>query len=411
MKPFDKRTAQHSPINNMLNGPSHGRHTSLVFCAAFEPGHRAGGPIRSIAAMIDSSSDYIEPILITRDRDIGDSTPYPGLSGSWVGRGNAQIFYLNTRRVSDWLNLLRFLRSRHFDSIYLNSLFSPVFTLIPLALVSVRAIKAEKITLAPRGELSPGALEIKSAKKRRFISVSRPALQRLSVMFHATSDQESFDIHHHFPSSAVLTVPNQVRLTEQAPYASPTQKTTRLIFISRIVPKKNLLLLLQALGQINGPLELDIYGPLEDQRYWQQCLGLIAASPVDIVITYKGDLQHRVVPETFLHYDAFAFPTRGENFGHVIAESLASGCPVICSDTTPWTTELRGGGGSVVSSLAPVDWAHELSVWRDMSVDDRKLAKADAMAAYLRWRAEQPCVSVLDKLASGTSNDLHRRGL
>lgn len=32
----------------------------------------------------------------------------------------------------------------------------------------------------------------------------------------------------------------------------------------------------------------------------------------------------------------FLFPTLGENYGHVIFEALAAGCPVIVSDQTPW---------------------------------------------------------------------------
>ena len=32
----------------------------------------------------------------------------------------------------------------------------------------------------------------------------------------------------------------------------------------------------------------------------------------------------------------FFFPTRGENFGHVIFEALKAGLPVITSDHTPW---------------------------------------------------------------------------
>jgi hypothetical protein len=35
-------------------------------------------------------------------------------------------------------------------------------------------------------------------------------------------------------------------------------------------------------------------------------------------------------------YDLFLFPTLGENYGHVISEALASGCPVVISDQTPW---------------------------------------------------------------------------
>jgi glycosyltransferase involved in cell wall biosynthesis len=39
----------------------------------------------------------------------------------------------------------------------------------------------------------------------------------------------------------------------------------------------------------------------------------------------------------------FFFPTRGENYGHVIAESLSVGTPVLISDQTPWR-ELSSDG-------------------------------------------------------------------
>ncbi len=42
-------------------------------------------------------------------------------------------------------------------------------------------------------------------------------------------------------------------------------------------------------------------------------------------------------------HDLFFLPTLGENFGHVISESLSSGTPVLISDTTPWRN-LRAKG-------------------------------------------------------------------
>lgn len=32
----------------------------------------------------------------------------------------------------------------------------------------------------------------------------------------------------------------------------------------------------------------------------------------------------------------FFFPTKGENYGHVIAEALCAGLPIVIADTTPW---------------------------------------------------------------------------
>src|SRR5690606_20694183 len=42
------------------------------------------------------------------------------------------------------------------------------------------------------------------------------------------------------------------------------------------------------------------------------------------------------VAALFSKYDLFFLPTRGENYGHVIAEALSMGTPVLISDQTPW---------------------------------------------------------------------------
>ena len=50
-----------------------------------------------------------------------------------------------------------------------------------------------------------------------------------------------------------------------------------------------------------------------------------------------GELNHEQLLEKYKEYHAFIFPTLGENFGHVIDESIKNGCPVILSrSVTPW---------------------------------------------------------------------------
>ncbi|MNR20481.1 Glycosyl transferases group 1 [compost metagenome] len=62
---------------------------------------------------------------------------------------------------------------------------------------------------------------------------------------------------------------------------------------------------------------------------------------------YKGELVPAMVVQTLARYDLFFLPTLGENFGHVIAEALGCGLPVLISDNTPWgnLTENQLGWG------------------------------------------------------------------
>lgn len=73
-----------------------------------------------------------------------------------------------------------------------------------------------------------------------------------------------------------------------------------------------------------------------------------ALLPESISVSYRGEIRPENVIDIFSHYDVFLFPSKGENFGHVIYEALAAGCIPIISDTTPWTTLDREKCGAVV---------------------------------------------------------------
>jgi len=93
-------------------------------------------------------------------------------------------------------------------------------------------------------------------------------------------------------------------------------------------------------------LNLIFFGPKEDINYWNTCENIIKTLPENINIEYKGNLLPDEVVHTFSKCHLFFFPTKGENFGYVILESLMGGCPVILSDQTPWKDFERKGIGA-----------------------------------------------------------------
>jgi len=100
---------------------------------------------------------------------------------------------------------------------------------------------------------------------------------------------------------------------------------------------KNLEFALQVLSKVPFPIEFNIYGPLgDDPEYWQRCTRLMESLPDKIEVNYHGPISTNQVPFQFASHDVFFLPTRGENFGHAIFESLQSGCSVLLSDQTPW---------------------------------------------------------------------------
>ncbi len=371
----------------------------LATCGVFEPGFRGGGPVRSVANIVDTVSAHTELVLVTGDRDLGATTAYPGLSGRWVSRHRSRVFYLNPKALRHWLRLWRELRSVRFDLLYVNSLWSPVYTLLPVLAVRLGMIHAAAVLIAPRGELSPGALTLKAGKKRLFLSGWSRLLRAMGVTWHATSDREATEIRVACPWAQVELCANRVTLPlEPVPVTDPGTGPARLVFISRICAKKNLRLILLALRELRQPVEFDIYGPTEDARYWSGCVALIAQLPANVRASYRGELPPAEVRATFARYDAFVFPTLGENFGHVIAESLSASCPVVCSDRTPFSEVLRNGGGTVVRELTTEAFRDRLADFAALTPAQRLRTRALAGEAYRSWRASAGSPNIIEQV-------------
>jgi hypothetical protein len=101
----------------------------LTFVGYYLPGYKAGGPIRTLANMVGRLGDEFEFKIVTADRDFDDTKPYSKIKlDGWNKVGKADVFYLspNKRSLSDFKRLLC---STEYDILYLNSFFSPHFTI------------------------------------------------------------------------------------------------------------------------------------------------------------------------------------------------------------------------------------------------------------------------------------------
>ncbi|WP_334564151.1 glycosyltransferase [Micromonospora sp. CPCC 205561] len=369
----------------------------LVTADYFEPGYRAGGPVRSLSSMLDTVGPGIDTTLVTRDRDLGASRPYLGLSGRWVRRGRCSVFYLGARNPRQWRDLWRGVRARRFDLLYVNSVWSS-YSIVSVLAARLGVLRVDRILVAPRGELGAGALALRRNRKRLFLLGWRRLLGGSRVFWHATTPLEAADIRRVFPAAGQPFIAGATGPAADDPPAAPASTgPARLVFIGRVSPMKNLDLVLAALSRVRGPVEFDVYGPIEDTGYWQRCLALMEALPGDVRATYRGALRPEAVRDTFSRYDAFVLPTRGENFGHVIAESLSVACPVICSDRTPWSEVLEAGGGAVLPELTVDALATKIEDIVGGSAQQRHAARVAAGAAYRDWRERTAArVGVLD---------------
>jgi glycosyltransferase involved in cell wall biosynthesis len=313
----------------------------LILSDYYLPGFKAGGPIRTLANIGDRLGSELRLRLITRDRDFGDTVPYPGVQTTgWQTVGNVQVAYRRAASLMPW-RLFALIRSGPFDVLYLNSLFSAPFTVQTLVLRWLGLLPRARTVLAPRGELADSALSHKRLKKRVFLQLARAVGLYRNVWWQASSAAEADDIRREFGASAVVVIAPD--LGEDDPDGAPpprervkTAGALRVVFLSRLVRQKNLEGALEAVRHATGHVEMDVFGPREDAAYWTRCERLIAALPQNVVVRYRGAVPRERVLELLPEYDLLLFPTRGENFGHVVLEALLAALPVLISDRTPW---------------------------------------------------------------------------
>lgn len=321
--------------------------TILIFVSVYLPGFKAGGPLQSIANLVDHLGDEFIFRIVTSDRDFGDTQPYTGIRpGAWRPVGKAQVCYLSPK-LQRLRPIARLMRDTPHDVLYLNSFFDPRFTTLPLLARRLGIAPCRPTILAPRGEFSAGAIALKAGKKRAFMAASRTVGLHSGLIWQASSEHETADIRR-----ALGSVAQNIRTASDLPRRVPpagevelrnSGDPLRIIFLSRISPKKNLLFALTVLKQVQVPVVFSIYGPKEDADYWRRCETAIKALPPHVCADYCGPVDPAQVISTLSRHDLFFLPTRGENYGHVIAEAFQGGLPVLLSDQTPWR-DLEGAG-------------------------------------------------------------------
>ncbi|WPX63900.1 glycosyltransferase [Pseudomonas sp. MH10] len=309
--------------------------------------------------LVNNLSDEFLFLIVTRDHDLGDNDTYSDVTvNEWQDVGAAKVLYVSEGNMSN--NFLRTLLSKTpHDILYLNSFFDIDYSIKPLfARLWLSKLDRRPVLLAPRGEFSPGALKLKHIKKRVYLLFVRLIRLYRNVNFQASSILESENIQRELGYVDPIV---KVAIDLPDKKASPTVGSTtiilssalKIIFLSRISPMKNLDFALKILSRLESDVVFDIYGPIEDLEYWALCQSLIEVLPSNIKVFYKGGVAPVEVGPTFAGYDLFLFPTRGENYGHVIAESLSAGTVVLVSDQTPWKNLKDDGLGWDIPLQSP----------------------------------------------------------
>lgn len=324
----------------------------LISTASFYPSYKSGGPVRSLCNLLTLIDKDYDIDLITSDRDLGEELPFDNIvTNEWSkGFGNCNTLYISPN-FNLFANFKELNISKKYSLIYLNSFFDYSFTIRLLVLIFLGKLHGDSILLAPRGELTSGAMSIKKHKKIIYLSLFKLLRLHKKITFHFTSQDECDEAKQYLGYVDYKIIPNMHEFPPAYVVKDKIPNALSLLFLSRVSKKKNLITVLNSLKRIKEPnlrIEFVIVGDYDDEYYWAECLKIIDTLPSNIIVTVKGALSRNLVFKEMLNSQVFILPTLNENYGHAIVEGMINSNIVIISNQTPWS-DLSNNGGYVGS--------------------------------------------------------------
>jgi glycosyltransferase involved in cell wall biosynthesis len=219
------------------------------------------------------------------------------------------------------------------DVVHNHSLWSMVNVASGWAVPGRRA----KLVTSPRGTLSAWALSRSRSAKSLLWPLQRRALDRADLL-HATSDVEYEEIRAQGFTAPVAVIPNGIDVPAlPAEGAGAGREMRTLLFLSRIHPTKGLDRLLQAWAQLQEIhpgwcLVVAGHGEAENVEQVKSLAKQLGLKRV----AFPGPQYGEAKTQAYRCADLFVLPTHSENFGMVVAEALAHGCPSVVSKGAPW---------------------------------------------------------------------------
>ena len=351
--------------------------TVLILMENYLPGYKAGGPLSSIINLIDGLSTEYNFKVLASDRDFGDTQVYPNITTNvWTKKDNYEMCYLASGKRKIF-NVIKLANKANADILYVQSFFSPVFSIAIVVATKFGFVKAPNLIIAPRGEAFEGALKIKPLKKNLYRKFAKILGLFKKVRWHASTELEKKAINTNFkiPEEHIYVALNMPKKRTSVPIPvleESASNVLKLTYVSRISPIKNIGFTLDVLKEVSADVQYDIYGPIEDKALWKECLMKISQLPGNITVEYKGTIPKHEVGPTFAKYDLMFLPTFTENYGHAIVESLLVGTPVLISNNTPWKKLEQKDLGWDISLEDKKAYVQAIEKTSKLSADEKK---------------------------------------
>lgn len=353
----------------------------LILMGRYLPGHKDGGPLRTIVNVTEALGDEYEFYIGCLDRDHGDTEAYPGIKrNEWNQVGKAKVWYVAPGGFSNEL-ILKLTDGK--DLVYLCSFYDD-YGYRTLWLNKKKKIKCP-VVVASMGVFSRAALEQKAVKKKVFLTGCRMLGLFKEITWSVTSELEAADVKRMIGTHIKYVVAEDLPRMTVPGRKEKDEDQLKVVFLSRICAHKNLDFAIRAVNNMKQEAELTIYGPVQEAEYWQTCQKQLKNARFSW--SYKGDVPSDKVQEKLAEQDVLIFPSKSENYGHVVFEALSVGCIPVISDRTPW----KMLDAEQVGYELPMEeqlFTDKLDALASMSLENRA-AMADRCVSFAQNKAEQ----------------------
>jgi glycosyltransferase involved in cell wall biosynthesis len=364
----------------------------MVFCDYYLPGFKSGGGMWTVVNLVDRFKDRYDFYIVTRNHDgKADKKPYENVrTGEWNTVGSANVFYLDARHLNTRV-FKELVDEKKPDAVFLNSVFStPSITYLRTRKRS--DIKDIPVIVSPCGELAAAALKLKTVKKRLFLAYAKLSGLYRNVIWRASFESDAKEIRAAIGQDIEIycapDLPPKTILPDFTASEKPAKRSgaVRCIFVSRVVRNKNLHYLLVRLASVReGDFVLNVVGPIEDRNYWKECEEAAKQLPAKVELNVLGAMPYAETLERMRSAHFFVLPTLNENFGYVLIEALASGCPLLISDRTAWNYIDEKGSGWAVPLEDPTAWNAAIHKCIEMNQEEFSSMSTAARQHALDW--------------------------
>lgn len=392
----------------------------MIFCDFYLPSYKSGGGMWTLVNLVDRFCDQYDFFIVTRNYDSkGDTKPYTTVkSDEWNQTGNAKVYYFSKQNFTQkkFGELVNEIKP---DAFFLNSAFATPVVKFLMARRKKLFSPEIPLILAPCGEMSKGALSVRPLKKKVFLQYAKTVNLYKNIIWKASFESEKEEIKDVMGADSEVFVAPDLAPKRIIPDYSQDWKpfkekgALKLVFMSRLVRKKNIHYLLERLRFITeGKVNLDMVGPLEDQEYWRECQEIIKTLPKNVTVNPTGafpeqkDVLRKVAESHF-----FSMPTLNENFGYVFIEGLAAGCPLLISDRTVWDEIETNNAGWRIPLEDEQAWIDKINYCIAMEDDEYQKMSVAARAYSEKWlddpKFDEATAKVLQRALNGKSNQVN----